>query len=825
VKRPSRLVIHVVSQSHIDLAWLWRWDPETIQVCCKLTHGMATGNLDRFPEYKFTQSQAPLYQATEAHHPEIFKKMLEYIAAGRWEIAGGMYVEAEGGEPCGESLVRQCVFGKRYFKERFGIDVTTCWQEDAWSHPWQLPQILVKCGMNAYFHNRGKRDPGLCWWQAPDGSTVLAIKPLHVLRGFGNKMLMWFAVKQWARKCQATYGLNEVMIRIGKGDHGGGPKPNDIETVRSWAKKKDTIVQFATFQQYKDVVLSKTPSLPTVNNELDFMLQGDLTNCGEIKRHNRQDEALLLSAEKISTIAANIGHKTYPKDVLEQAWKKLLFNQFHDIIGGSGIPEACADAHAAYDDIERACNDSIDSAMNAILENIDTRIDDPGAIPVVLFNPLSWTRRNVVEHEIEIPNDVECFSVVDNKGVNIPSQVINLTKINGYTKATVIFLAKVPALGHAVYFISSSQEKKFTDSSIVISRVDGDSTKPFFLANSVFRIEIDRKTGNISRIHDKAKGLELLDTTGRGNCLVAIADDGDSEGRFKKHHDVAPHPLGTAADITWNERPEIKVVEHGQVRGTIEITKHYQNSMFIQRITLFVFIPAIDFELVVDWHDVHTMLKVAFPLNVKQPVITYHTAYGTIARPADGCEYPAQYWLDASEKNLGITLLNNSRYAYDMSTSAIGTVVRMSILRSPTEPAMNTDAGMHVIRYGIITHGGDWKHAGSMQAGYEFNHPLLVKATTQHEGKLARSVSHLSISPSNIMIEVVKKAHDSEDIVLRLFEYEGRFTEATITGTLLEGRSFYETDMLERPITHAAIAGDSFTLQISPFEIKTILLR
>ncbi|HME53735.1 MAG TPA: glycoside hydrolase family 38 C-terminal domain-containing protein [Candidatus Lokiarchaeia archaeon] len=821
MKHSSRPVIHVIAQSHVDLAWLWRWDPETVEVCCKLTHGMATDNLDQFPEYKFTQSQVPLYQATETHHPEIFEKMRGYIASGRWEIAGGMYVEAEGGEPCGESLVRQCILGKRYFNERFGIDITTCWQEDAWSHPWQLPQILIKCGINAYFHNRGKRTPQMFWWQAPDGSTVLAIKPLHVLHDVGPKFLSWPSVKRWVKKCRSLYGINDVMIRIGKGDHGGGPKPADIETVLSWAKKKDVDVQFDTFQQYKDLVLSRSPALPMLNNELDFMLQGDLTNCGEIKRRNRQDEILLLSAEKISAIAANQGHVTYPKDDLEQAWKRLLFNQFHDIIGGSGIPDACADAHAAYGDIEQSCNDCIDRAMSAIIESIDTFNDDPDAIPVVLFNPLSWTRSNVVEYQITVQNDVEWFSVVDSKGVNIPSQVINLTRNDGCTNATVIFLAKVPALGHAVYFILGSPKKKTLDSSIVISRVDSVSTKPFFLANSMFRLEIDRTTGNISRIIDKARALDLLDASGRGNCLVAIADGGDSEGRFKKHHDVAPRSLGTETDITWNGRPDIKVVEHGQVRGTIEIIKRYKNSTFTQRITLYGFIPVIGFELNVDWHDVHTMIKVAFPLAVKNPIVTYHTAYGTIERPADGCEYPAQYWLDASEKNLGITLFNNARYAHDVN----GNVVRMSILRSPTEPAMNTDAGKHVIRYGIITHSGEWKHAGSMQAGYEFNYPLLVKTTTQHEGPLGHTVSYLSVSPSNIMVEVVKQAQDSEDIVLRLFEFEGKFTDAMITGTMLEGRSFFEADMLERPVTHMAIAGDCISLELSPFEIKTILMR
>nr|MDO8117789.1 hypothetical protein [Candidatus Sigynarchaeota archaeon] len=258
MSKKTKLFIHVIAQSHIDLAWLWRWDPETIHVCCKKTFGLATEMLDAFPDYIFSQSQAPLYIATEEHHPEIFKKIERNIKQGRWEIVGGMWVEAEGGEPAGESLVRQCVLGKRYFKQRFGIDVTTGWQEDAWSHPCQLPQIFKKCGIDAYMFKRGMNEPCIFWWEAPDGSRVLAIKPVHVLKGSGFWIADWGEVAKWTEHCQEEYGLQDVMVRIGQGDHGGGPRKEEIEMVHSWAEEfmDGTGVHFDTFESYKNKVIA-----------------------------------------------------------------------------------------------------------------------------------------------------------------------------------------------------------------------------------------------------------------------------------------------------------------------------------------------------------------------------------------------------------------------------------------------------------------------------------------------------------------------------------------------------------------------------------------
>nr|MDO8113396.1 glycoside hydrolase family 38 C-terminal domain-containing protein [Candidatus Sigynarchaeota archaeon] len=329
---------------------------------------------------------------------------------------------------------------------------------------------------------------------------------------------------------------------------------------------------------------------------------------------------------------------------------------------------------------------------------------------------------------------------------------------------------------------------------------------------------------NISRAFDKIRRRELLDNSGRGNCLVAIEDHGDSEGRFEKGNDLVPRPTGAESDICFDTTggtglASIKVTENGPLRASIELVKRYQSSTFTQRITMHASIPRIDFDLDIDWHDVHRMIKVAFPLQLANPIVTYHTAYGTISRPADSNEYPAQYWVDLSTKDLGIALLNNTRYAHD----ARGSTLRMSILRSPTEPANNNEEGKHSMRYSIFPH-GDWKNSGVMRKGYEFNHPLLARATDQHVGNAPPEQSFFTIDASNVIVEVVKKAFDFDALVVRMFEFEGKATAASITGSFLTTGVASETDLLERPIKEIPIEHGKIVLEFSPFEIKTIII-
>jgi len=795
-----RGVIHVIPQSHIDVAWLWRYDPETIHRCCKPTFSLALDNMDRYPDYTFSQSQVPLYQATEEVYPKLFERIRRYIGEGRWEIVGGMYVEFEGGEPCGESLVRQCVMGKRYFLEKFGVDVTTGWQEDAWSHPWQLPQILRKCGIDSYMFKRGGKGERLFWWQSPDGSKVLAYNS-HVSR---EPSQSWIDLLSEMRK---RYGVDRAMIRIGRGDHGGGPTPEEIEAIKRFAEKTppEIEVKFSTFREFVDSILAQNPDLPVLNDELGFELVGDLTNCGEIKRNNRLCENLLLTAERFCSIASILFGEPYPSEELYESWKKLLFNQFHDIIGGSGIPPVCRDALRFYEIIRESGERLLRDSLSTILKNIKT---DGEGTPLIVVNPLPWERTDLAEIEIQLPEGQDEIQLLDEDGNRVPIQIVERREEKDRRFLRFIFIAeRVPSLGYRTYRVVGGEGK--------ISHPNPFSVEGLKVQNEFFSIEVDPDTGCLRSLLDRRGGREVLGASGRGNTLIAIEDEGDSEGRFVKGSDTIARPPGKARDII--SHPSIEICEEGPVRAKIRISRKFRNSSFTQEIMLYSKIERVDFNLIVDWHDIHWMIKVAFPLNVEDPEVTYNTAYGSVTRPADGLEYSAQKWVDLSTPGYGIALLNNARYGHDVE----GNTVRMSLLRSPTEPAYNTDEGVHLIGYSLYPHSGGWREAGVMRRGYEFNYPLIALVGDNHPGDLPPSFSFLEVRPDNVIVEVLKRAYDSDEFILRLYEIHGESCEASIK-LPCEISSACQTDLMERETGDVEFEDGVLKVQMSPYEIKTI---
>lgn len=800
--------IHIVPQSHIDVVWLWRYDPETIHRCCKVTFSQALENMDRFPEYTFSQSQVPLYEPLEKIYPEIWRRIQEHIRAGRWEVAGGMYVEAEGGEPGGESWARQCVMGKRWFKTYLGVDVKNGWQADAWGHPAQLPQILAKSGMTAYLWRRGDAfgprhavQEKLFWWEAPDHSKVLAWR---FVDPEDPPYPQW---REEVRVSRERYGLNDTLIVIGRGDHGGGPTAKDIEITQEFARQAapDYKVQFSTFSRYIEAVTRQNPRLPAFQGDLGFELNADLTNVCEIKKNNRERENQLLTSEKWATLAARLFHYEYPKAELDEAWKKLLFNQFHDILGGSLIPEAVQDAMRLYQSVRDTCETTCRQALEAIGKNVDTRGE---GVPIVVFNPLSWIRTGAVEVELVYDHIPEHITVLDSQGNSAPLQIVEKTTGKGPYRLRGVFLAReVPSLGYKTYHAVETATPPGPRTPLSVEGAD--------LENEFFRIGIDPQSGCVRQIFDKKNHHEVFDASGRGNQLVAIEDEGDSEGRYALRSDLAAKPSGPARDLDTVDR--FQIVENGPVRIVARVEKKYQNSRFTQDIILYAGRDQVEFLLTVDWHDIHRLIKIAFPYALSAPEATWDAPYGTSVRPADGIDYPAQKWVDLYAEGYGAALLNNARYAHDVEKN----VLRMNVLRSPTQPAYNTDEGLHTLEYALYPHAGRWDQARVMQKGYEFNYPLTAVTPTAHEGSWPPEKSFLAVEPEEVILEVVKQADESDQTVLRLCEMNGR--EETVRLTLPRAaRSARETDLLEKPLAELRPDGDTLEFPIGPHEIKTV---
>jgi len=422
---------------------------------------------------------------------------------------------------------------------------------------------------------------------------------------------------------------------------------------------------------------------------------------------------------------------------------------------------------------------------------------------------LAWERTDLAEVELELKAGQEGFGLLDEDGKELPVQMTSDAEEGGKRLVRFIFIAEnVPSLGYRAYRLVFGEGRDEPQSSLSASELS--------VENEFFRVEVDRNTGCVSRILDKLDEFDVLDESGGGNSLVAIEDMGDSEGRFVKGSDTVLKSPGRSWEISSN--PVVEVRELGLVRAKLGVRKKFENSTFDQEISLYPKIRRVDFNTVIDWHDVHRMIKVAFPLNLKDPEAIFDSAYGSISRPTDGFEYPAQKWVDLLSSGRGIALLNNCRYGHDVQNST----VRISLLRSPTEPAHNTDEGIHRIGYSIYPHSGNWKDADVVRRGYEFNCPLIALLEGPHQGRLPSNLSFMKVEPRNVILEVLKRAYDADGFIVRAYEAHGENCDAKIV-TSWAVKSASETDLMEKVVGRIRVNGNVMEFRMRPHEIKTLL--
>lgn len=833
--------IHAVGNSHIDMAWLWPWT-ETVEVV-RNTFQSVLDLMREYPDFKFTMSSARTYEWIEEKYPDMFKQIQGRIREGRWEVIGGMWVEPDLNMPDGESLTRQILVGKRYFQSRFGIDVKIGWNPDSFGYNAQLPQIYKKSGMDYFVtqkllwaHEFTTFPYKLFWWQAPDGSRLLTYFPRDYAGGIeGPSMAKDLSI--WA---PSIYGsrlddsplsnsspsnsssseLRETMHLYGIGDHGGGPTRLMLDSAKVLVSPATVYprFEFGTAAGFFDDLEKKLPRLnvPTWNGELYFQYhRGVFTTQAETKQRIRRTEETLLNAEKFASLALLDGRR-YPQEDMNLAWRRLLFDDFHDIMPGSGIGVNYLDARNNLRDVGLAGNEVIDDSLEEIAARINTEGD---GVPVVVFNSLSWARREVVELEAQLPVPAESISVTDAAGKPVESQLIG---IDSHThRARFLLLADIPALGYKTYFVRGVASAAPLHTGL---KATADS-----LENEYLRVKIDSRTGCMTSLFDKRNNQEALapsetETGGPGdkicgNLLQTFVDkpqrwdawniDADFE---KKHWDL---------DTTDN----VKLVENGPLRAIIRIKKHFRNSTFIQDVTLYPSSPRVDVNMQVEWHEKHILLKVAFPVSAHSQKAAFEIPYGSVERPTTRntpaeqaqFEVPAIRWADISDEKHGFSLLNNCKYGYD----AKGNVLRLSLLRSPEWPDPHADEGHHEFTYSLYPHAGTWREALTVRQGYNLNYKLLSRQTDKHQGALPAEHAFVEVKPDNVVLTAVKKAEGDDDLIFRFYEWAGRDTDVKIK--LPPGaRTAQDADLMERPTAELPFQAGVVTVHAKPYEIKTV---
>ncbi len=857
----QQATFHLTGNAHIDAAWLWPWT-ETVDVV-KRTYGTALQLMNEYPDYAFTQSAAAYNEWLAEKYPELNAGIARRIKEGRWEIVGGMWVEPDLNMPDGESLVRQLLVGKRWYKDAYGVDVRIGWNPDSFGYTWQLPQIYKKSGVDYFvtqkmsWNDTNQLPFKLFWWESPDGSKVLTYFP-HDYVNLDMKPDRLSENLKMAR--ERSPGMLEMMDLYGVGDHGGGPTRAILDEASHWMGQTSDggghitpKYEFGTAQSffssiekqiapdsrtwnYQSIAKGYTApaavpgkvAIPTWDTEmyLEFH-RGVYTTQANHKRNMRDAEVEVLNAEKWAALAwALPGWQSisYPGNELTKDWKKVLFNQFHDLAAGSGIGVIYKDAQKDYDWVRFSTNDITANSLNRIVESMDAFTGKPKSTSrmLVVFNPLGWERSGTVI--VHIPG-YDGFTLDDLvTGEHFTSYGITpLREIDGQrnTYNYEIPVKDVPALGFKAFRITSGCDEAACHTLNDISIMNFEDFKPnstyrsITIENGVLKVKIDQDTGCLRSIVEKSSGFDYIAPGGCGNQVQFFKDT-------PKEYDA------------WNIDPgtldkEIEVpAKADEVTGFgndgFRVTRHFDNSKFVQTITLDG--DQIDIENDIDWHESHVLLKAAFPLSASGPFATYEIPYGTIERPTTRnnswekaqFEVPAMRWADLGDGKHGLSVINNSKYGYD----AAGNVLRLTLLRSPKSPDPEADMGHHHFHYALYPHAGTWKDALTVRHGYEYNYPLTAVVTTAHAGSLPAEHSFASVGPENVVLTAVKKAEDANGLIFRAYEWAGKKTTAEFhvpagaTGATV-------TNLMESPEGGPlTIAGDVVKVPIHPYEILTI---
>jgi alpha-mannosidase len=764
------------ANAHIDAAWLWR-EKETVEVV-RNTFDSVLEMMDIRPDFTYTQSSAAYYDWLERMYPGIFKRVQQRVRDGRWELVGGMWIEPDCNLPSGESWMRHLLYAKRYFLQKFGIDIKIGWNPDSFGYNWNMPQFYSNAGIDAFITQKiGWNDTTvfpyrLFWWEGPDGSRILAYFPFDYV----NTVEDPFRLVDWMRQFEANTGMTKMMILFGVGDHGGGPSLEMLDRIER-LKTLDIYpaIEYGTASQYIEWLKKQgLSSIPAWKDELYLEYhRGTYTTQAKNKKFNRTSEVLMTDAEKFSTIATLLGAERRNTQ-LEEAWRIVLFNQFHDILPGSSIREVYIDSAEEYQDALAIGNHELSQALEFITKNIDTlKIKD--GMPVSVFNSLSWTRTDLVK--VALPEaDTNDYAVFDLQGKEIPSQIVPKKR---YCREILFVANDVPSVGYKTYLLKK-QKPSLMNADLRIS--------PNELENEFFKVTVDPGSGWLKSIFDKRNSKEIL--TGPGNELQILEDIPAAWDAWN---------IGLTGKSFPSTFGKIEIVETGPARIVLRVfrdylkpgvkkdfpTEDFPSTFFTQDIILYDGLDRIDFKTDVDWWEEHTMLKVAFPVAVANPLASYEIPFGFIQRSTQTAtsrekaqfEVCALRWADLSEVGYGVSLLNNSKYGHDIK----GNTIRLSLLRSPNWPDPTADRGKHSIEYALYPHQETWQEARTLQRGYEYNSPLLASRNEIHKGSLPENHSFMKLEPSNLVLTTVKKAEDSEAWVVQWYEARGEDSQAVLT--------------------------------------------
>ena len=809
---PSEGKLFVTGHAHIDLAWLWPFE-ETRRKCLR-TFGTMLSLMERYPNFHFNQSSAQAYAFVEADDPDLFKRIQARVKEGRWDIVGGMWVEPDGNLLSGESWARQVLYGQRYFRSRFGKTARVCWLPDTFGYTPNLPQILRQAGIPFFFTtklnwNETNTFPhDLYHWEGIDGSRVIAHSFLNPGQGYNGNIAAFDLLGTW-KNFKGKRHFDTSLFSCGWGDGGGGPTQEMLERFDRLKDfpglpKLETGRVEELYRRFEKGVAEGLELPVWVGEQYLELHRGTYTTQSKVKWYHRRLEHVLPEAEAANALAWHQLDAKYPQDELYAAWTTLLRHHFHDVLPGSSV-------HAVYEAAHRDLGATLTRAeglRDNALEKLSARVGltvPKASAKVVVWN-LTLEDRPL---SVRLPKPISgAFKLIAPDGLEVPYQ------FDG-DEIIVQGEAMVPGLGYLALAVVPGKPKAAPSDLKVTSTT---------LENSRLRVTVNAD-GTLESVFDKRAGREVL--AGRGNQIHAYTDI----PREWDAWEIDANYTSDGAEILAASKPKLE--QRGPLEAVIRVERKLNDAIIESRYRLRANSSRLEIETRIHWQGRRTMLRALFPLNVRHHEAWFETAFGAIARPthqntswdAARFEVNAHCWADLSEAGYGVSLLNDGKYGH----SAHGSTLGLTLLRSPVYPDPYADEGEHHFSYALLPHQGDWR-AETIREAHDLNAPLRAvvqradgdrQPTTNGDWPTMRRF--LQSSHANLRLSSFKKAEDSDELILRVFEaHGGRGTARVEFG--LPIRAARRVNLLEEEPQRLVVKANALNLEFTPYSVSTLKL-
>ena len=797
--------------------------------------------LRTYPEYKFTLDQVAYIKPFLERYPEEEAAFRKFISEGRLEIVGGMDVMPDDVKPGGELFVRQVQYGKQYCREKLGVEVTVGWFLDTFGHHPQMPQLLKQAGYRSFWFCRGvphNKLPSEFRWQGIDGTEI----PAFWLPGFyglfhGPPRRFPEFAKFFQERFDSLTPYAHGAERVGlAGADVSEPEEYVPPLIAQFNRLPDAhfAIRFAVPTDF-EAVMTKRSRAPVIRGDFNPIFQGTYSSRIELKQWTRNLEQLLLQAEKLSALADWLGAPS-DHEMIWRAWEPVLFNQTHDLASGVMTDSVYEDTLRSYEFSKRLADELIEARWESISARIDTKGE---GIPIVVFNPLGWSRTDIAEAEIGFAEPgVNDFSLADDTGKTAPVQLLQTDRYSDgcLKRVRISFVAgDVPAVGYSTYRVRPLRAAG--ESKEGAGGEPGDN----IIENEHYRVAFNLATGEMTGLFDKSAQWEVL--SGPANIVLRELDKGDLWELYRgldgasyiamtnQQHVPKPGQAQFSNQYTGTNG----VVRHGPVFSEFAGSHAFTNGSFATRVRLYAGLRRIDIQTQLVNNEKYVRYQALFPTTIQNGRNVQEIPFGAVERPS-GIEFPAQNWVDYSDGQRGVALLN---FGLPGNLVTPDGTLMLSLMRSHNlgqygfgggyEPGMTSETGFELgsqltFHYALRPHRDGWRQAAVYRDGMELNHPLIVRKTTPHAGSLPKRWGLLEISHPNVVLSALRPTR-SRGAILRVYEAAGQATDGVKIRLRAKIRAAQEANLLEEPRRPLKIREDTVQFGLRPFEIKSIKLQ